>query len=424
MIQPLQPSRVSWALHWVELQDPIPSGADYILPILLMVCGEGGMPVSTPILLEELDQQRVESHLLRLFDTEGAPDRIHIAACEDWDEEAWRAFSKEQNIEIRFHRSPAEIPGDVKALAVSVVRRSSGEETAPRPTPQNIAQGLLRAALRMRSPRRREALLRAALEHDPDCSGAYIELADAEFQKGNWKAGLEAYDRIISLEARRWEGQSPDWWRDPATRPYLRALYGRAMTLWHRGHYTETATQLEALLALNPRDNQGARFFIPMIHLLAGDLDAAAAAFASYQATYPGDYLEPTLLFGWGLSLSLGGDEAAARKKYHEGILRNIYIAPLLLEESAPTRILWLPSDRAEPAYASEFADSYAGLWDRESGALRILREAWDGMRDAVAALVSHRKKMLDFQDQRYEPEFKAQWQALLDEDDRLSGSH
>ena len=27
---------------------------------------------------------------------------------------------------------------------------------------------------------------------------------------------------------------------------------------------------------------------------------------------------------------------------------------------------------------------------------------------------------MLDFQDQRYEPEFKAKWQALVDEDERF----
>jgi hypothetical protein len=62
-------------------------------------------------------------------------------------------------------------------------------------------------------------------------------------------------------------------------------------------------------------------------------------------------------------------------------------------------------------------------LWDRESGSLRILREAWSEMSRAVSAIVAHRQFMLDFQDQRYEPNFKALWQQLLDRDEQLTGS-
>jgi tetratricopeptide (TPR) repeat protein len=214
------------------------------------------------------------------------------------------------------------------------------------------------------------------------------------------------------------------WWDDPSTRPYLRAIHGRAMTLWHHGHYAEAAAELEGLLEINPRDNQGARFFIPMLRLLAGDLPRAAAAFTSFDASYPGDYPEPALLFGRALCLSLEGDEAAARAKYREGILQNIYIAPLLLEEPAPPRAIWLPNDRADPTYASEFLDSYAVLWDSESGSLRLLREVWTAITPQIHTLVAHRRHMLDVQDQRYDPDFKTLWQTMLDEDDKLSRPH
>ena len=126
--------------------------------------------------------------------------------------------------------------------------------------------------------------------------------------------------------------------------------------------------QFEALLSLNPRDNQGVRFFIPLLHLLDENTEAAVAVFrALYAQRYPDDYPEPSFLFGWALCLTLEGDESAARERYREAILRNIYIAPMLLEETEPPRGLWQPNDRAEPNYAAEFIDSYAVLWDRET---------------------------------------------------------
>jgi len=423
MIQPLKSSRTTWTLHWLDLDQPVPTGPDYILPTLLIICDSTGLPVSAPTLLEELDQNRVENLLLRLFDTLGPPDRLHISVSEDWDQEAWRSFSEEQNVEIRFQKIMDSGPEEMKALALSVVQRFSGEDGVVLPGAKEVARGLLTTAMRVRSPRKKEALLRMAIERDADCALARVELADSEFQKGNWKACMATYEEVIASEGRRWEGRSPAWWEDRSTRPYLRAIYGRSMTLWHRGHHAETADQLQALLSLNPRDNQGVRFFIPLLYLLAEDLESASAAFAAYEKSYSKDYPEPSLLFGWGLCHSLQGDEAGARSKYREGILKNFYIAPMLLEETSPPRVLWLPNDRAEPNYASEFTDSYAVLWDRESGALRILREVWQEMTPEIVKLVKHREHMFDFQDQRYEPEFKKMWQELLDQDDQLSES-
>ena len=96
-------------------------------------------------------------------------------------------------------------------------------------------------------------------------------------------------------------------------------------------------------------------------------------------------------------ALHLEGDEAAARERYREAILRNIYIAPMLLEETEPPRGLWQPNDRAEPNYAAEFIDSYAVLWDREPGASRILRESWQELQPRIAEIVALRERMADF---------------------------
>jgi len=420
MIQPLKSSKTTWFVYWLDLEEPVPAGTDYFLPTLLIVCDPAGAPLAAPDILEELDQVRVENLLIKLFDRLGVPDRLAICASDEWDNDAWKVFSQDHRVEIRFQRFDRSGPDELRALARTVVLRfARDDDSAPRS--KDVARGLVNTALRIRSPRKKIALLRSALARDADCSSARIELADVEFQHGNWKVCLAAYDEVIARETPRWSDQSPDWWADRETRLVLRAMYGRAMTLWHLSRHGDSAAQFEDLLSLNARDNQGVRFFIPLLHLLDENSEAAALHFERYVREYAHDFAEPSFLFGWALCLTLQGDETGARQKYREAILSNIYIAPMLLEATEPPRGLWQPNDRAEPNYAAEFIDSYAVLWDREAGASRILRESWQELQSRVAEIVALRERMADFQDQRYEPDYKKLWQQLIAQDERLT---
>lgn len=421
MIQPVKSSKTTWYVYWVDLEEPVPTpGNDYFLPTLLIVCDPSGTPLAAPEILEELDQARVENFLIRLFDRLGPPDRLAVCQSDDWDEEAWKVFSEEHQVDIRFQRFDNDVPAAFRALTRTVVLRFSKESTEL-PERGEIARGLVNTALRVRSSQKKLSLLRLALEHDPDSAAARIELADVDFQSGNWKNCLAAYEEVISREMPRWHGHSPSWWSDLETRPVLRALYGRAMTLWHQGHHGHAAEQFEELLELNKRDNQGVRFFIPLLRLLAEEPEAAATFFERYEKDYAGDYTEPSFSFGWALTLSLCGMEAEAKDKYREGILKNLFIAPMLLEETEPIRNVWHPNDRAEPNYAAEFIDSYAVLWDREPAALRLLRETWQEMSSQVGRILALRAQMLDFQDQRFEPNYKKLWQELVEADEKLT---
>jgi tetratricopeptide (TPR) repeat protein len=420
MIQPLKSSKTTWFVYWVDLEEPVPAGPDYFLPTLLIVCDASGAPLAAPEVLEELDQVRVETFLVKLFDRLGAPDRLTICASEDWDNDAWKAFSSEHGTEIRFQRFDRGGPDELKALAQTVVMRFTREgATAVRS--KDVARGLVNTAMRVRSTHKKIALLRTALDRDADCSSARIELADVEFQHGNWKLCLAAYEEVIAREFPRWRERHPDWWNNRETRPLLRALYGRGMTLWHQGRHSEAAAEFENLLVLNSRDNQGVRFFISLLHLLSENAEEATASYERYAKEYPEDYIEPSFHFGWALCHTFNGNEVEAREKYREAILKNIAIAPMLLEAPEPPRGLWYPNDRAEPNYAAEFIDSYAVLWDREPGALRILREVWQELQPRIAEIVALREGMADFQDQRYEPAYKQRWQQLVAEDERLT---
>lgn len=419
MIQPLKSPKNNWFLYWVDLEEPLPSGQDWFLPTIVIVCDNSGTPVAPPEVLEELDQARVENFLYKTFDDLGTPDRLSVAASEDWDPEAWRSFSADCKLDIRLQDFDRRTPEDLRALTKTLVMRVGREKQGPMHA-RDVARGLVRTALRVRSQAKKTALLKLAVSRDPDCAAARIELADLDFQAGSFKACLLAYEEIAEREFTKWSGK-PAWWIDRETRPYLRALYGRAMTQWHLGRYAPAAATLKELLALNPTDHQGARFLIPMLHLLAESPERAAAFFAGYLENYPRDFSEPSFLFGWALCLSLEGREVEARGKYIEGILKNIYLAPMLLELDEPPRNLWFPNDRAEPNYAAEFVESYAVLWDREPGALRLLREVYQSAIPLIEKIVRHREQMTDFQDQRYEPDYKEAWQELVREDEALS---
>lgn len=419
MIQPLKSPKNNWFLYWVDLEEPLPSGQDWFLPTIVIVCDDSGTPVAPPEILEELDQARVENFLYKTFDELGTPDRLSVAASEEWDPEAWRSFSADCKLDIRLQNFDRRTPEDLRALTKTLVMRVDREKQGPIHA-RDVARGLVRTALRMRTQTKKSALLKLAATNDPDCAAARIELADLDFQAGNFKTCLLAYEEIAEREFAKWSGK-PAWWIDRETRPYLRALYGRAMTQWHLGRYAPAASTLKDLLALNPADHQGARFLIPMLHLLAELPERATAFFANYQETYPRDFSEPSFLFGWALCLSLEGREVEARGKYIEGILKNIYLAPMLLELEEPPRNIWFPNDRAEPNYAAEFVESYALLWDREPGALRLLREVYQSAIPLIGKIVRHREQMMDFQDQRYEPDYKDAWQKLVREDEALT---
>lgn len=419
MIQPLKTTRRVWHLHWFDLGEAAP-GADggWFLPTIVVITDHRGTPVAPPEMMEEIDQIRVENLLLRALEKSPPPEQLVVPPTEDWDEEDWKGFSSETKIPIRFSSTSKATESDLRVVGEMVKAQGPGQKSA---TPAEIATSLVRTALRMRTATKRACILLKALDYDPDCSSARIEIADAEFNASNWKACGEHYDDILRREAPLKKNPGVHWWVDEATRPFLRALYGKAMTEWHLGRFGAAVALLEELIACNPRDNQGARFFIPMLHLLAEEPEKAAKAFERHAERYPGDFKEPSFIFGWALSCSLEGREAEAREHYMEGILKNIYAAPMLLEASEPPRQLWFPTDRAEPNYAADFLQSYAVLWDREPGALRILREVWNEMLPRVQALVEKRERMLELQDQRYDPDFKTLWTRLIEEEEKLT---
>ena len=429
MIQPLDTARNSWRLLWFDLDEPVPrtlppteqtvGEMEYYLPTCMVVTTGTGKPICPPEILDELDQPRAEQLLGRLFEEHGTPDRLTITESEDWDTEAWRSFALDCRIEISFGGFPEAKPGDIGRVTRKIVQRLQGDGFH---APATVARGLVAAASRLRSVEKKAAHLRKAIEQDEDCSVARIELADTDYQSGRWNECRRGYREIIEREERRWRGESPEWWSDPETRPYLRALYGHAMTEWQQGHFSQTATDLQCLLKLNPTDNQGVRFLIPLVHLLEENDAEALKSLDWYEHQYPDDYCEPALIFGKGLAQWRLGDEEKSREAYRSAMLKNIYIAPLLLDLQPPSADIWHPNDRSEFNYAQDFMQSYATLWDRDPAALRFVREILAELSPVIERIIAHRRLMNEWQDQRYDRGFKERWKTMTALDESLTG--
>ena len=415
MIQPLKSEPSVWSLCWVDVPEPLAVEDDFFLPVIVLLVGPSFEPLAAPEVFPELDQIRAEDWVARHFDELGAPDVLQVWKAPEWVPEDWKYFGRDWKTKVKMVNPPPHETKMQSQMAVQGYRSSARGPSLPKSA---VAAGLVRNLSRLRSPQRRRATLEKAVEIDPSCSAAWVELAETEFHAGRYERSLELSARIAEIDGTLLRKRGVSWWTDRATRPLLRAIFGQMLCQWHLGRAGEAADLGQDLLETDPADHLGARFYIPLFLLLAGEHEEASLFFRHYESRYPGDTPNAWLSFAWGLALCLEGDDQGARRKYREGMLANIHIAPRLLGERPPPEDVYHPGERDEPQSAAEFDGSFGGLWDREAAALRILREAYDELRPVLAELVARRAAMADLMDHRYDPEYREKWMRMVEEDE------
>lgn len=425
MIQPLRRGKKTWLLYWLELDEPVTTSQGYQLPTILILGDAAGVPLCPPEIDQELRQDTAEQLVQTAVEKHGTPERLLIGESPEWEAEAWQDFAKEFNFEIRFRKLEAHDTQHLKKFADTLSQTQSEKHPSSRQNSKEIVESLFKNYQRLHSLRRRRTWLKTILKIDPDQAAAWVELGDILLADGRWDAADDAFmkatqtPQIVALKHKK--KFSRPVWEDPDINLMLRSCFGSAMCMWHQGKYATAAKFFLDVRNLNPSDHQGARFYIPLLYLLDDSLEQAIAAFEDYEKNYPDDFPEPAFRFARALTEHLQGRENEAKQLYQTSILKNIYIAPLLLDEKLPDTNIWHPTERAEPDYAEEFIDSYSVLWDREAASLRLLREAWIECEPIVQRLIIHRKLIHSFQDQRYDPNYKSTWRKLLETDDVIS---
>jgi tetratricopeptide (TPR) repeat protein len=228
------------------------------------------------------------------------------------------------------------------------------------------AQALVYRAWEATTDREAAALAHEALERFPDCADAYRVLAESEARSAN-EARL-FYQQAVDAGRRQlgeavFDQQAGHFWGLIETRPYMRARQGLADCLWALGRKEDSIAHCEALLALNPDDNQGIRYGLLNRYLALGDDAAAERLFHRYAQDSSAAFLWSRVL----LDLRRG-DRVAAQEDLRTAMQGNPHVADLLTGKRTPPARLpeqFSPGDRHEAAlYFAGFAEAWLASTD------------------------------------------------------------
>ena len=231
------------------------------------------------------------------------------------------------------------------------------------------AQDLVYSAWETDKPARRAEIARKALAISPLCADAYVILAH-QAEKGSddalalWKQGVEAGE--AALGERAFEDDAGLFWGILETRPYMRARTGLAYARWHRGDCTAAVSHLEAMLELNPNDNQGLRYPLASWLLELGEDAKLAALFKRYKDDESADFLWTAALAEFRRS----GDGPASQKRLRKARKDNRHVVAYLAGAKAMPKKLppfISPGDEDE---AVAYADGARKTWAAIPGAL------------------------------------------------------
>jgi tetratricopeptide (TPR) repeat protein len=160
------------------------------------------------------------------------------------------------------------------------------------------------------------------------------------------------------------------FWGFHETRPYMRARERLAEALRHAGRHDEAIAEWNAMLELNPGDNQGVRYLLLPALLTLNRLEAARKLFEQY----PGD-LEFNAVFAWGrvlerfLAEDLPGAVAALAAARKQNPHLQVYVKghrqiPKTMPEA------YAPGSKEE---AVCYAEVVRAAWEKHPAALKWL---------------------------------------------------
>jgi tetratricopeptide (TPR) repeat protein len=157
-----------------------------------------------------------------------------------------------------------------------------------------LAHELLSAAEDATHPLEMIPHLLRAVRLDPACLDARMLLAT--IAGGPRDELIEEFEQILvtgetDLGKKFFQENSGDFWLLIETRPYMRARARLAKLLQNAGRIDEAISHFEAMLQLNPNDNQGVRYTLMCCYLQTGRLEASRKLFSRYN--------EETALWLW-----------------------------------------------------------------------------------------------------------------------------
>jgi len=248
---------------------------------------------------------------------------------------------------------------------------SQGELNWNPETPLEQAQELIYQALEAPNRRQQINLARGALAISPDCTDAYVLLAEQSTNPRRacelYQKGVDAGERSLGPEVLTEE--VGHFWGIIETRPYMRARYGLAQCLWELGEKEAAVKHYRELLRLNPNDNQGVRSDLLNALLQMDNLEEAEELLQKYQEDWSADWLYTRAL----VRFLRQGDSPQSRKALEDALEENPYVPANLLGEAQLPRSLPPLITLGDPSEAIHYAAEFRGVWAKARGALAWL---------------------------------------------------
>jgi tetratricopeptide (TPR) repeat protein len=269
-------------------------------------------------------------------------------------------------------RNPQELKAEVERLIV---------ETAPEPKmslkpPEQLAIEEVEAGWEAldRGEDDAEEHALAALRHWPNCADAYTLLGVSA--GGQLELALPLFTLAVmagaeALGPEGFERFAGQFWKAPATRPFMGALGFLARANRDAGALDAAAAHYVEMLNLNPDDDQGARYDLLALSLQTGRLETAEKILQAY-----GDDTSATFAYCKALYAFLrSGDSDASRLALRAAREANPHVVEYLLGlRTLPEEI----PDSGEPGGEGEavlMVDLFGPAWIAAKGAVEWLRK-------------------------------------------------
>ena len=243
------------------------------------------------------------------------------------------------------------------------------------PSALSQAQELMYDAWETPDPIEGIELAEKALKISPDCADAWVLLAEETAESPEqalelYRKGVEAGERALGAE--KFDEHAGHFWRRLETRPYMRARFGLAECLWVMAQRDAAIGHYNAMLELNPNDNQGIRYVLLTCLMSAGDYAAARELIKKYEGDVCADWAYTRAL----LVFIQSGDNPESRTHRKAAIAVNKYVPSYL---SGRRKLPVIPPEYIQIGDKSEAANYVLGnreVWRKTPGSIPWLLKA------------------------------------------------
>jgi tetratricopeptide (TPR) repeat protein len=235
--------------------------------------------------------------------------------------------SKKRRVKAKPTAVTASLVPDLPAMDAYVAATPREQQLAA----LEKAQTLMYEAWEAQTDAGRKSRCQRALTVSPLCADAYNALAgmatSARLRLPLFELALAAGERALGPEG--FEEYAGGFWGWLETRPYMRARHGVAMTLEELGRYDEAIVHYDAMLELNPGDNQGIRYLLLHTLLARGKTEAVQQLLDRFDDEVSVQFTMTRAL----VTFQERGDTEAARDFAKAGMKRNKHVLSILTRQ-------------------------------------------------------------------------------------------